>query len=449
MILQRIIKSCFLLAIFFSAYNANAQEIPLFKKGDRVCFVGNSITNNGEFHHNIFQFFVTRFPSQEISFFNCGISGDATSGILRRMDSDIMVNKPTHAVIMIGMNDVNRGLYGSKPSIDIDTLKKRAAAIATYKTNLDSIVRVLIGKGVKVILEKPSIYDQTALLPAKNNFGVNDALKICADFCGELAKKYKIPSVDYWTILSKINSELQLKDPKATIISKDRVHPASPGHFIMAYQFLKALKTSKYVSDIEIDAKKLRPINSNSDEVSFSFLEKSLPFPKGENQQQGFDLVPFNEELNLELLSVKNLKPGNYHLFIDTNSIANFSAEQLQQGINLAEFTQTPQYHQAMSVHQTLLNLWKAEADTRNIAYVEIKFLNSFQQKNDLEAVKTYLDDLFKRKLFDTYYYKMQFDKYQLVKPKQQELLNQVQKFRLEAYQLAQPKTHLFTLKRI
>jgi endoglucanase len=97
-----------------------------FHKGDRVAFVGNSITNNGEFHHNISQYYVTRFPQQPITFFNCGISGDVTSGILNRMDMDILINRPTHVVLMIGMNDVKRNLYGAMPTQDVDTLKQRA-----------------------------------------------------------------------------------------------------------------------------------------------------------------------------------------------------------------------------------------------------------------------------------------------------------------------------------
>ena len=91
---------------------ANAQQPKLlFKKGDRVCFVGNSITHNGEFHHHIMQYYVTRFPKQPVHFFNAGVKGDVTGGILQRMDGDILKHKPTHAVIMIGMNDVQRHLY--------------------------------------------------------------------------------------------------------------------------------------------------------------------------------------------------------------------------------------------------------------------------------------------------------------------------------------------------
>ena len=70
-----------------------------FEEGSRVCFVGNSITHNGEFHHNVLLYHVTRFPEQPVSFYNCGISGDVTGGVLKRMEDDILVHQPTHAVI--------------------------------------------------------------------------------------------------------------------------------------------------------------------------------------------------------------------------------------------------------------------------------------------------------------------------------------------------------------
>ena len=97
--------SCFILFYFTTVV---AQPFP---SGSRVCFVGNSITNNGEFHHNILLYHLTRYPKENVSFFNCGISGDVTSGILSRMDDDILVHQPTHIVLMIGMNDVKRSLY--------------------------------------------------------------------------------------------------------------------------------------------------------------------------------------------------------------------------------------------------------------------------------------------------------------------------------------------------
>ncbi len=181
---------------------SNAQPPNLlFKKGDRVCFVGNSITHNGEFHHNIMQYYVTRFPNQRVHFFNAGIKGDVTGGILQRMDSDILMHKPTHAVIMIGMNDVQRELYGKSVSLNEDTLAKRKEALDLYSINLEKIVSVLLKKGVKVILQKPSAYDQTSTIKYANNLGVNDALIQCGLTMQELANKYLVEDDFYHLVV--------------------------------------------------------------------------------------------------------------------------------------------------------------------------------------------------------------------------------------------------------
>ena len=197
--------------------------------------MGNSITSNGEFLHNILLYYITRFPDQPVNFYNCGISGDVTGGVINRMEDDILVHQPTHAVVMLEMNDVNRSLYGSKTTTNADTLRRREDAINAYKVNLEKIANIFHSNNVNVILEKPSIYDQSAKLPGANNYGVNDALKTCADFIGTLAEKYKLPTSDYWSLMEQINRDMQKKDPAATITGPDRVHPASAGHFVMAY----------------------------------------------------------------------------------------------------------------------------------------------------------------------------------------------------------------------
>lgn len=432
----------------------------LFPKDSRVCFVGNSITNNGEFYHNLNLYYVTRFPKMPVTFFNCGISGDVTSGILKRLEKDVFIHNPTHAVIMIGMNDVNRSLYGLEPTTNFDTLNRRAVALAVYKKNLDSIVRILLSKDIQVILQKPTIFDQNAILLAENHYGVNDALKQCADFAEELALTYQLKTVDYWSILQQINTTLQQKDASSTIIGQDRVHPGPTGHLIMTYQFLKTMQMPSDVSNIKLDVRKIKDdfpkelienvdyeyIIKNDSLLRFEVTEPSLPFPVVFTQQQALELVPFYDDFNNENFLIKNLKKGDYSLYIDAVFIGIFTHKQLEKGINLALFPQTPQNKQALEVRDALSKLWKAEADLRTIQYVELKFLEGFPNPQNLIAVKAYLDDLVIKKLSATPYYKIQFDKYVLVKPMQKELEATFENQQIRAYKFAQPIPHLFNL---
>ena len=445
---------------FLLSLNCFAQH-SLFQKGDRIAFVGNSITNNGEFHHNIFQYYVTRFPQQPISFFNCGISGDVTAGILNRMDMDILINRPSHVVLMIGMNDVKRNLYGSMPTLDADTLKQRAAALTVYKTNLDSIIRIFLSKNIRVILQKPTIYDQTAILKTANNLGVNDALKNCADYIEELAQKYHLPFVDYWTLLNSINLGLQKEDPMATIIGADRVHPAAAGHLIMSYQFLKTLQpSSTYIAKIYIEKNiknsqkssencKIDDFSKEINGISFSVKENALPFPTVVNQKQALDLLPFTQDLNVEELKVMDLKKGDYSFLIDTTVIGIFTAEQFKAGINLALYPHSPQYQQALAVRKILTDMWVNEANLRTIRWVEIGHLNDLKNKQDLDSVKTYLEKRFHEKfekLSNGSYYKGQFEKYVLLKPNELKYTIEKENLRLKAYELAQTQVHKYLL---
>jgi lysophospholipase L1-like esterase len=452
-----------LLAIFcMTGFFANAQQPlkPIFKKGDRICFIGNSITHNGEFHHNILLYYVTRFPKRPVSFYNAGIKGDVTGGILHRIDDDILVHRPTHAVIMIGMNDVQRHLYGNTITQDADTLARRKVALELYRNNLDSIIRIFIRKGVKVILQKPSPYDQTSTIKIANGLGVNDALYECATIMQTLATKYKLPTIDYWTLMTDITRQLQAKNPTATLTVNDRVHPNSTGHMIMAYQFLKSTYSPSVVSEVVLDVKKInyKAANSNcavktatytNNTLSATIVENALPFPVAENQQQAISLIPFMQDLNTQLLQVKNLPEGRYQLLIDSTVIDHFSSDSLQEGINLALYRQTPQYKQAVEVRNRLHQLWELEATLRAIAFTEYMHLSAFSKKGDMTATKKYLDSLYAARFYGQQYYANSFEKYIAYKSQVTQLRQQSDSLRRSIYRQAQPVAHVFTIKKV
>jgi endoglucanase len=447
-----------ILLLFFTL-TIQAQQKTFFSAGDRVCFVGNSITSNGEFYHDILLFHLTRFPQQSLSFFNCGISGNVTQDIINRLDDDILIHNPTNVVIMIGMNDVKSALYGKNPTSNADTLRLREQAIALYKVNLEKIVNSFLSKNIKVILQKPSIYDQTAILPKANNLGVNDALKTCADFVDALGKKYKLPTVDYWTIMSDLNQKMQKVNPSATLIGNDRVHPGSVGHLVMAYQFLKTENASRFVSKIVITKNKSRSARKSENceitsacieknKAKFTVKEGSLPFSIVKAQVEALTIIPFVDELNLELLQVKCLIAGNYKLKIDGELIGSFSNKQLNEGINLATNTTTPQYKQAMKVRDMLWELRAVVAKSRTLKLIE--YNADFQHcpnKTDLSVVNTYMDSVFSTKQYSNPYFKGQLKNYLIYKPQEKELENSANLLREQAQQLVQTTAHTYSIE--
>jgi lysophospholipase L1-like esterase len=442
--------------LFFLTINF-ASKAQIFPSGSRVCFVGNSITNNGEFHHNILLYHLTRFPKDTVDFNNCGISGDVTGGIINRMDDDILVHQPTHIVLMIGMNDVKRSLYGEQPTANADTLVQRQKAIELYKVNLEKIITLFLEKKIKVILQKPTIYDQTAKLPTKNNLGVNDALKICADFVGVMANKYQLQVVDYWTIMNGINQQLQVTDSAATLTSKDRVHPQSTGHFVMAYQFLATTQAPKYVAKIGVTTNgktdsaqncTITKFKKRKQDYVFTVVEKSLPFPMNDKQANALELVPFIDSFNQQIVQIPGIPSGNYSLKIDDNIIGNFNDTELATGINIALQKNTPQYLQAEEVSNTLNELWRYESNLRSIKFLE--YNSDFKKCVDvssLQAIKACLEPVFKKK--DNDYFMQQLNKYMHNKPLEAKFILLSNELRKKAIVQAKPNAHIFKLTRI
>lgn len=451
---------CFFLVVHF----ATAQfEEPIFNDGDRVCFVGNSITNNAQFYNFVNLYYATRYPERKVVFINCGISGDVTQGIINRMETDILVHNPTWSVLMIGMNDVSRGLYASSRVNEPGIEEKKQQALGLYRKNMEIIVQKLLEGGRKLILQKPSVYDQTGDLPTENFFGVNDALKKCADYVQELADKYKLPVVDYWTILMAVNKQIQQNDPKATIIGPDRVHPAAPGHLVMAYQFLKSTGGSRYVSRIKVRANVresnkssanclIQDLVSGKDGIRFAVKEESLPFPVGEDAAPALALVPFTDDFNQEILQVEELSKGDYRLFIDDNEIGMYRSQDLKQGINLASKVNTPQYRQAVKIMNLYAEYRKTQSMYRNILTIQIHHLPDSLKDASAEIQKAFLDKHLegKYKTSPQYnYYRGQFKSYLENKPKEDEITKKLPELIETIYSSNNPVFHSFRLVKV
>ncbi|WP_168193939.1 cellulase family glycosylhydrolase [Pontibacter sp. SGAir0037] len=433
----------------------NTDDV-IFKKGDRVNFIGNSITHGGEFHNFILLYYATRFPEAKITFYNSGIWGDNANSFLQRMDNDILKNPAEWSVVMAGMNDVNRGLYAASRQNEPDIEAKKQRALDDYRGYLEKVIQRLLQANTKIILQKPTIYDQTGTLPAENLFGVNDALQKCTFIIDELALKYNLKVVDYWTILNNLNKQVQVNNPAATLISNDRVHPGSPGNFIMAYQFLKDTGAPKYVADIDIAKGELKrckdcvitAFKASENKIEFTYKAKSLPFPVAAEAESALSLVPFSQELNSELLKIAKLQAGDYALTIDGNFIRNYTSAELNKGVNLALEKRTPQYKQAQKVMAQCIQYRAYQRKLRDIRRVEINYLPKELSNATFSDIKNYIDNL--RNTNDAKYTanKALFDAYLIDKPKETETEQQLAVALEKIYSINKPVEHTFLISR-
>ena len=83
------------------------------KKGDRIVFLGDSITQGGVSPKGYVTLIKNRMAEKhkdlEIEVIGAGISGNKVPDLQKRLDKDVIAKKPTLVVIYIGINDVWHG----------------------------------------------------------------------------------------------------------------------------------------------------------------------------------------------------------------------------------------------------------------------------------------------------------------------------------------------------
>jgi len=333
---------------------------------------------------------------------------------------------------MLGMNDVRRGFYSSKFNPP-DAQAQREAAIEVHVANMRTLAEKLQAAGARLIFITPSIFDDTVEFQSEKYSGVNAALARCSENARKLAEDFNAPLVDFHGPMTRLNQEQQKLNPKFTLIGPDRIHPKEVGSFVMAYLFLKGQGITPFVSDVVEDA-------AGKDQCSFTYQAKALPFPVPIECVEALKLVPFTEELNQERLRITNLASGKYQLTIDGKAIKTFASAELQNGINLASLTNTPQYQQALEVAKLDVERYKLVQILRTLDFLDAGINPNYGTTDEFD----YAAVLAKRKSSPSSWGKRLWVEYAKYKPQQAAVRQQKEKLVEAIRQASQPKPHQF-----
>jgi len=450
-----------------------------FPDNSKVCFLGDSITRNGEFHHSIFQYYLLRYPTRNISFCNCGIAGDVLNGMLSRMDDDVFIHNPTHAIIMFGMNDLG-GEYQNNSNGFIRDLN-------SYTSSMIKIIKLLKERNIQIILQTPSIYDDTVKLKSTIVIGRNQALFNVSHIVNDIGKEYQIPVVDYWTIMQNTNLKIQSMNPKDTIIGFDRVHPGPAGHLIMTYSFLHTMEKPSLLSHMVLSEnvsisqffsskchihslkRNYYSTDSHIDNHSIEAVITSYALPMvlstEETVRKVLKFIPFIKDFNTEVFQVHHLISHTiYELSIDNKPIGTFNNSALAIGINLTNLKHTPQHVQSTLVHSILMKLWELEGHINTIKFVEHNFFRPFYRihhmnlsvtvmKNETETEsllhRIYLERFANESVDRAEYFKGQLNGYLMYKKKEKEMIQQIESLQYQSRLAAMPITRTYSLIKI
>src|SRR3954464_12832475 len=127
---------------------AFAEEIKL-KAGDRVVFLGDSITQAGAgpggYVTLVREALDKDHKDLEIEVIGAGISGNKVPDLEKRLERDVLAKKPTVVVIYIGINDVWHSQNGQGTSKD------------AFEKGLRSIIERITKAGARAVLCTASV----------------------------------------------------------------------------------------------------------------------------------------------------------------------------------------------------------------------------------------------------------------------------------------------------
>ena len=326
------------------------------KEGDRVVFLGDSITEQRLYTTYIEAYALSRHPDWKLTFRNVGWGGDTSwlrqrahpeesklfaadavaqqamveDSVKRGLDRDVLPLKPTFVTVKFGMNDHSYQLF--RPDI-----------FGAYIRSQTEINKVLSANGARVAFLTPQPIEDKRPDPDKDVR--NQSLRKFSDGLKEVASKGNAAFADQFDPFMAIMLAERAKNPQAFIGGGDAVHPGPSGQTVMAWAVLKALGASAEVSTATVDAKAASLVGTHcrlsnlavaKDSIAFDRLDKALPLPIDERAEPALKIAPILDELSRYELRVTGLTAGNYNITVDGVAMMQTDAESLAKGVNLA-----------------------------------------------------------------------------------------------------------------
>jgi lysophospholipase L1-like esterase len=334
------------------------------KDGDRVVFLGDSITEQRLYTTYLEAYALTRHPEWNLWFRNVGWGGDtswlrqrarqeektdekrlfAADGaaqqemvefaVGRGLKRDVLPLKPTVVTVKFGMNDHSYQKF-------------REDIFKAYVRSQTELAKELEAAGARVAFLTPQpIEDKQDKRPDPDKEEKNQSLRQFSDGLKEVAAKTGALFVDQFDPYMAIMLRERDAEPTAFIGGGDAVHPGPAGQTIMAWAVLKGLGATPLVSSAEIDGAagkvqstegcQISNLKADQGTVSFDRLDAALPMPIDTRAEPALKIAPILQDLNRYELKVTGLPVGTYQLSIDGEPAGQVSSEELAKGWNLA-----------------------------------------------------------------------------------------------------------------
>ncbi|HEY3324077.1 MAG TPA: SGNH/GDSL hydrolase family protein [Planctomycetota bacterium] len=211
------------------SFIASAADVQPVKKGDKIVFLGDSITAGGGGATGYITLIKNALTAKHADFglecINAGISGHKVPDLQARLDRDVISKKPTIVFIYIGINDVWHSEHGKGTPKD------------KYEAGLKDLITKINAAGARVILCTPTVIGEKT--------GGANKMDAMLDEYSDISRKVATETKTQLCDLHKaFQDHLKANNPdnkEKGILTGDRVHLNPAGNKLVADEMLKAL----------------------------------------------------------------------------------------------------------------------------------------------------------------------------------------------------------------
>ena len=231
----------FLNAFALSSLGTFARAEITVKSGEKIAFLGDSITQAGWGDPTGYvKLVIAGLAANGVNAeaVPAGIGGHKSNQMLARLDHDVLSKKVQWMTLSCGVNDVWHGANGvpldeaDAAAHPISPAKEGEPDRGTFKKNMTAIVDQATAAGVKVVMLTATVIHE------KLDNSENARLAPYNDFLRGLAKERKLAVADLNALFQERIKAAN--DPNKKLLTSDGVHMNPEGNRVMALGVLQA-----------------------------------------------------------------------------------------------------------------------------------------------------------------------------------------------------------------
>jgi len=381
-----VVLSC----VWVAAAGVQAAELGI-RNGDVVVFLGDDATEEYggpqrpdrlSYPTLVESFLAVRYPDVRVTYYNDGMSGATAANTLERLDRDVLPQKPTVAVICLGLRDAGSRAFDS-------------ALLAAHKAALERLIRSLKNAGCRVYVRSPPALEERAPgLGGQADY--NDTLAKYAAAQREIASAESAQFIDWFAAVSAERSKAARRRGST---SPEAFRPSFRSCALAAVLLLDALHAEPLNVEIEADWKS-GAVRSSMGTATLTVAPNgarvirvtSLPLPWPGLIGQG-EVLDGDTEIMRWCRFVLKVKeaPGTGVLMADGDRQVPVLPQQLEEGLNLVPVEPL----RSLDAAQELSNLIRRKNYVRTHAWRDQE-LQPIKDPELVEAQKTLIEAWYK-----------------------------------------------------